>query len=188
MFDNEVNTLTTSSVQGTQGTYAIQATFKSTRSQAIALLNVVASSVSVTVEDISSTPPANVYSKTQYLLGQVVDWYQYFFTIDDSPRSQAVFTDLPVNYPNSQTTIKVEGLSPVSIGICTFGPIITLGKTELGTSTGITDYSVKQTEEFGQTTFVRRAYSKRMSANVLINNAELNRIMLSLFEVARANH
>jgi urease beta subunit len=185
MFDDEVSTATVNTVPNVSNIYAVEVKFESPNNQAVALLNVVGSKVVVTVEEynIATEQYDQVYTSTQYLLGQVLDWYQYFFYIDDTPRTQAVFIDLPTNAPNTITTVRVEGNSPVSIGVCTFGTVLTLGKTELGTSTGITDYSVKQTDEFGKTTFVTRAYSKRMSANILINNAELNRTQRALYDL-----
>ena len=47
------------------------------------------------------------------------------------------------------------------------------------------DYSKKETDEFGTTTFVKRAVSKRVSAQVFIPNKDMTRIT-TLFSKIRA--
>ena len=61
------------------------------------------------------------------------------------------------------------------------GDLVTLGKTEYGASAGIIDYSIKQTDEFGTTTFVKRAFSKRLNASFNIENSNLNRVQSYLY-------
>jgi hypothetical protein len=55
------------------------------------------------------------------------------------------------------------------------GSVYDLGITEYGAATGITDYSRKDTDAFGTTTFTRRGFSKRMSARSLITTEQLNK-------------
>ena len=176
IFDNQVST--SSSAVG-----SITLTVKTTTLQGMALLNLNASTVTVTVTDGLNGPV--VYTATQSLLGEVYDWYQYFFYDTDIRRTQAIFIDLPLNYTDTYTQIVITGeaSSTVTAGTFTFGKIVDIGKTEYGASAGIIDYSTKQTNEFGETTFVRRAYSKRLGARVLLNNAELNRIQNRLYEL-----
>jgi hypothetical protein len=174
MFDQQINTV--SSAQ-----QSIDIRVKTGNMQAIALLNLVGTEVTVTVTD--GLNGAVIYTNTQSLIGNVLDWYQYFFFDIDTQRNQAIFVDLPINYIDTYTRIQVTGVGTVSIGTCTFGKLITIGDSEYGFTSGITDYSVKQTNEFGDTIFVRRAFSKRMSGRVLINNAELNRVQRALYDL-----
>lgn len=174
LFDTQVSTASTSN-------QSIDFTVATKDMQGFALLNLVGNSVSITVRDGLNGPI--IYTSIQSLIGQVADWYQYFFFELETQRNQAVFVDLPINYTNTFTTVQITGIGIVSVGTCTYGRIYTIGSTEYGISSGITDYSVKQTNEFGETTFVQRAYSKRMGGRVLVNNAELNRVQRTLYEL-----
>lgn len=52
-----------------------------------------------------------------------------------------------------------------------FGPSYTLGGTLQGSRVGITDYSRKETDEFGATTLVPRAYAKRLTLEMTVPNS-----------------
>jgi hypothetical protein len=55
---------------------------------------------------------------------------------------------------------------------------------EQGATVGIIDYSRKDTDpETGVTTFTRRAFSKRMSGQFLLNNGQLNAVQRILAEI-----
>lgn len=174
MLDSQISTATTANQTFT-------ATVFTGAMNGLALLNVMASTINVVVRDGLTGPI--IYQKTQSLIGEVTDWYQYFFYDIDTQRTQAIFLDIPTTYINTHTTITLTGEGVVSLGTMTFGRVVSIGKSEYGVSTGITDYSVKTTDEFGITTFVKRAYSKRMSANILIGNGELNRTQKALYEL-----
>ena len=175
LFDSQVST-------SSLGDNYIEITLATGTIQAIALLNIIANLATVTVRD--SFEGEIVYQSTQSLIGDVYDWYQYFFFDVDTRRNQAIFVDIPpLGYTDTYTTIRAEAVGPVSIGTCTFGSISNIGSSEYGVSTGITDYSVKQTSEFGDTTFVKRAFSKRMSARVLIDNINLNKTQRVLYDL-----
>lgn len=63
------------------------------------------------------------------------------------------------------------------------GTFYTLGDTQYGASVGIIDYSRKETDAFGVTTFVRRAYSKRMSAKLMLDNVQMNKVQRVLADL-----
>lgn len=173
MFDGQISTSSTA-------TDSIELTFATGSIDGVALLNVIGNVVEITVRD--GLNGSIIYSGIQGLVGDVYDWYQYFFYGTDIRRTTAIFLNIP-SYTNTYTTIKVIGASgsDVSVGSCTFGKITTIGSSEYGFTAGITDYSKKETDDFGTTTFVRRAYSKRMSGRVLINNVELNTVQRTLY-------
>jgi hypothetical protein len=147
--------------------------------EGLALLNLSAASVTITVTDGVSGPV--IYTKTQVLTGEIVDWNEYFFADTEIERNQAVFIDMPPFFINTYTRIQIVGDGAVSIGTCTYGKVFTIGSSEYGFTSGITDYSIKQTDEFGETVFIPRAFSKRMSGRVLVNNAELNKVQRALY-------
>lgn len=174
LFDPQISTV--SSAQD-----IIELTIPTGDMQGLAVLNMLGNNVAIEVRNGQGGDI--IYSGSQSLIGEVLDWYQYFFFDMENQRNQAIFIDLPLNYIDTYTKITITGVGNVYVGTVTFGRLITLGKTEFGATSRITDYSVKETDEFGETTFVRRAYSKRLTARVLIDNAELNRTQRALYNL-----
>lgn len=174
LFDSQISTSSTAQ-------NSMQLTLKTGNMQGFALLNIVGNDVSIVVRN--GLNGNIIYEATQSMIGEIIDWYQYFFFDMENQKNQAIFIDLPLNYIDTYTTVTVTGVNQVSVGTCTFGRLMSIGKTEYGTTSGITDYSIKETDEFGQTTFVRRAYSKRISGRVLVDNGELNRVQRGLYEL-----
>lgn len=72
----------------------------------------------------------------------------------------------------------------VGIGELIFGTFHEIGATEYGHSFAITDYSRKDTDEFGTTTFVKRATAKRMSASVLVPKSNYNGVVQLMEAIA----
>jgi hypothetical protein len=170
MFDQFVNTSTTATASLTV-VYAPGAVFN-----ALSLINVEASLIRITIRDGISGPI--VYENVVGLSGgNLTNWYDYFFNDPLLKRTQIVLSNIPT-YVNSHITIELtnsEG-STVSVGQTVVGDLASLGQTQYGVSAGIVDYSIKETDEFGNTTFVRRAFSKRMQADFFLNNSQLNRV------------
>lgn len=147
-----------------------------------ALINAEAEVIRVAITD-----PDNgvIYSETFGLSGtEVYDWYQYFFYDPTIKRTQIVDSNIPL-YSNSVVTIKLQTSSSslAKLGLASIGSISTIGLTRYGVNSGIINYSVKETDEFGNTTFVERAFSKRINADVYVNNFELNRVQRLLFDL-----
>lgn len=117
------------------------------------------------------------------------NWYDYFFT-DYEQKTELIFTEIP-NYNSCISTISVVSdpgdtdyiNKALSIGVSVFGNIILLGTTQWGASSGIIDYSKKETDEFGITTFIQRAYSKRINVNLILPSSDLNRVQQSLINL-----
>lgn len=164
MFDSEVSTQTS-------GSSPMTVVVKPGYANALALFGLEGSSVTITERD--ALAGAVVYTKTLTLDGAIiVDWYQYFF---EAPvqLSEVVLTDMPP-YLNAHITIVLSGTT-CKIGVAAFGTVYYLGGTQQGATASITDYSVKSTDSFGLTTFVRRNYSKKMEARMVIDNSMLNK-------------
>jgi hypothetical protein len=100
-------------------------------------------------------------------------WAGYFGT--------AIFQAIPP-YSGTHLTIEITG-TITGLGMVQFGRMTTIGSTALGATAGIIDYSRKDTDEFGVTTFVQRAFSKRLSASVMIANPQLNRVQRLLYDL-----
>lgn len=167
MFDNQISTATTKAAS------PLTVTLSPGLCNSVALLGLVGTSLTVTMLDAPAG--ATVYSKTVSLEGSVVlDWYQYFFE-PFSQIDQVVLTDLPV-YSGGRLTVSVSGASAVAAGGLLFGTFYELGTAEHGATAGILDYSRKETDAFGTTTFVRRAFSKRMSVRLMLQTDALDKV------------
>lgn len=176
MFDGEVSTrsekTTTFTATVTPGAY-----FNS-----IALLNMSAISVDVTADYGDGSPLTYSYDLNETV---IADWYGYFFE-PYSLREDLVITDIPPSLSVDVTiTVTNESGVTAAVGMVKFGTLATLGDSEYGANLGITDYSVKETDAFGVTTFVERPFSKRLSANVFCQNGALTYIT-SVLQSVRA--
>lgn len=78
----------------------------------------------------------------------------------------AMFLDLPAT--DEAITITVSGAGTVSVGTLMMGSMVGLGVTEASPTAGITDYSRKETDDFGDVTVVERAWAKRMEVRALL--------------------
>jgi hypothetical protein len=176
MFDGQVSTATTS-------TSPLIVTIAPGIVNSLAMIDLVGSSVTITMTDAGASPP--VYTKTIGLDGSIVfDWYTYFFE-PFVQLAEVVLTDLPP-YSNGRITMNLSSGGSVAIGELLVGTVYELGEQgmEQGASVGIIDYSRKDTDnDTGLTTFVRRAYSKRMSGQFLLNNGQLNAVQRILADI-----
>lgn len=176
ILDEQINTKTSAT---TQLTYVIAPT----ACTAVALFGIEgAYSATVTVRD--GLAGAVVFSKTQALDATVItDWFEYFFELS-VPKPDLIVTNIPP-YHNAHVTVTLTATSGTTVkcGVFLAGFTYDLGTTNYGASAGIIDYSKKDTDEFGNTTFVRRAYSKRLSAKLDVPNSKLNKIQYVLAEL-----
>jgi hypothetical protein len=134
----------------------------------LALLNVAATSITVTVVDISST---TVYNKTfaMTVTPGISDWYMYFYE-GFVFKSDLVITDIP-SVASALITVSIINTGSTSkCGNCVVGTYYDLGGTQYGASAGIVDYSLKATDGFGNTSVTKRNYAKRMNTNLMIAN------------------
>jgi hypothetical protein len=173
MFDDQTSTATTS-------TSPLTVVLDTGLCNSLGLLGLVGSQVVVTVKD--DTGGNTVYSRTISLDGTFIyDWYQYFF----EPYVQigeVVLTDLPP-YLTAELTVSLTGTGTIQIGTLTWGTQYDLGDATYGAGLGIIDYSKKETDEFGVTTFVRRDFSKRLTARLILPNAQINRVQRVLADL-----
>jgi hypothetical protein len=147
----------------------------------VALLNVNGSKTAVAVSDANLKIP--IYHNAQQLSGgDSVDWYGYFFYDEDTVRNTSVYLDIPTA-SNALISVKITGIGTTAIGTFVQGLLKNLGNTQYGVSAGIIDYSRKDTDEFGNVTFIKRNYSKRINASVSLTNANLNKVQRILYQI-----
>lgn len=151
---------------------------------ALALVNVDAEVTEVGITDYNSK---TIYFSNTYGLtgGTVFDWFSYFFDQITEERTQILVQGLSEFYPNAVITIRLRSAAGVNnkIGAIIPGLTTTLGGSQYGISAGITDYSRKETDEFGVISFIERNYSKRMSADVHFANSEINKVQRFLYSI-----
>lgn len=159
---------------------------KSASVDSVAVLNSVANKISFTVSDASysETFLYNIaHTRTTQLNGSdSIDWFSYFFFDEYVQKTQAIYLDIP-QVTNGIVSIKISGTVNVTAGSFIEGQVKLLGATQYGASAGITDYSKKEVDEFGNTVLVVRNYSKRMQAKMFLSNSNLNTVQRILYSI-----
>lgn len=167
MFDRVVGQSTTNS-----GTINITIT-PTTTYNAVVLFGLVGSTVQLIVRDSGSTI---VYDETVQLAdySNVTGYYTYFFgSLPIEAQSEVAFLDIPV-YTNATYQLIIDaGAGVAECGEAVFGEQTALAVTNFGTTIGIKDYSVKETDEFGNVTIVQRPFSKRAEYDLTIETSEV---------------
>ncbi len=83
------------------------------------------------------------------------------------------FLDLPAA---GQITVTIAGQGTVSVGTLLVGRVVSLGITEASPTAGITDFSKKTIDDFGDVAIVERAFTKRMTAKALIRTNKIDQV------------
>lgn len=131
---------------------------------AIALFNIHASSVNITVTD---SIDGEVYNKTAILVDNsgVTDWYSYFFSPPEK-ETEIVAFDLP-SYSTATISITLSvSQGDVSVGEVVLGAQKHVGSALFGSQIGLTDFSVKERDDFGNAYPVERDFSQNASFDV----------------------
>jgi len=175
MFDNKVGTKTTAT---TSMTIELEPDrFVS----AVALLELSASSVTVTVEH---PVDGEIYSSTEELTApiSVSDWWYYFFE-PQVPKTTAYFMDVPGSV-GSTISVTVTGATGTTVecGVLLVGDVIVFADAvRYGARVGIVDYSRKTVDDWGNTEIVERSWSKSGNWTFM-----LQRNMVDLFQFTLA--
>ncbi|WP_417229705.1 hypothetical protein [Brevundimonas sp.] len=147
---------------------------------ALALIDTEAESATVTL----TVGGVQVYSRSQtFNVGGVAidNWFSWFFE-PLGQKTSMLFLDVPV-YAAGQLSVTLTRDNPadsVSCGTLLVGRQLSLGDTEHGADIGIIDYSRKETDQFGVTSVVERAFAKRMTARVVMPTDAIDDIHRSL--------
>jgi hypothetical protein len=171
MFDKVVGTKTTATAASPTEDATITVRIRPGLIRGIALLDLDVDGLTVEVVANDKT----VYSKTYDPLGSLEDvdnYFDYFFDAIKR-RKILVLRDLPP-YSNADVVLSFRGRGTISVGSCLVGRIYNLGRVLVNTSFGITDYSKKDRDDFGNVTLVERAFNKRMSLPLLLDTASIN--------------
>jgi len=130
----------------------------------IALINIFADTLNVTAVSDSA---GEVYNEDVMLRRYVNTFTDWFFSPIENI-TNAVQIDLPL-YTDMTITITATVTSgDVSIGEFVFGAVRDIGLTQYSTSVGITDYSTKEVDEFGNIFIVERGYANKIDYDVIV--------------------
>jgi hypothetical protein len=160
MFDNIISTQTTNSGSVRVGIVPNQV------ANSAAFFELEGTEITISVTDPTE---GLVYTETRSLLDTsvVLDWWTYFFE-PISYLSDAVFLSLP-SYSSASISAYIDaGAATAKCGEMVLGVQRTLGVTNFDTSVSIMDYSVKTTDDFGNTIILQRAFSKRADYDVTV--------------------
>ncbi len=172
-FDDKINTQTisTGSISFTLTTGEIV--------NGIALLNVQSALVTVVMTDPLE---GEVYRREINLVrsNNVDNLFDYFFEEFDQV-SDVTILDLPP-YKKASVTITLSGGSSdtVSLGMVVVGKVKEIGLLNWGCSVGITDYSVKDKDPFGNVTITQRGTSKRANFEIDVPTKDVDAVSKEL--------
>ena len=140
----------------------------------VAALNIDGASIQIIGKDQYST---EFYNETVSLVSTegIYDPYTYFFTALVY-LTDIVKTDLPI-YALATYQVIISKAGTAKCGTLLIGKLIDVGATEYGMQIGITDYSIKQANEFGDFVITERAYSKNMTLTTYVENANVNSLV-----------
>lgn len=141
----------------------------------LALLGLQGRSVRVTITDATD---GVVYDQTFDLTsGAVVDnWYDWFFSEVHQIGDLTIYGLPP--YAGAQFRVIVNAPGGVAMcGTMVLGLSREIGGVSYGAQVGITDYSRKVTDDFGNMSVVQRAFAKRGSFKATIDNSDLDDIV-----------
>lgn len=142
----------------------------------IGILNITqATEINITMVSPATGSPGIVYESTIDLssLPLTPDWWAWFYG-QKITTTQSVALDLP-SYTDCEITIEILGGSDLAVGVILIGQQQNFGLgIKYGARVGIQDYSRKETNEFGDTVLVQRAFAKRANFDLFLNNAEVD--------------
>lgn len=100
-------------------------------------------------------------------------WYAWGFAIRVS-RTQIVIQNIS-NNPGGDITVDITGTTALAVGVIVIGQERTFGKgARYGARLGIQDYSRKETNDYGDTILVPRAFARKSSLATTLDAAEVD--------------
>lgn len=144
----------------------------------IGFVNIDAASITVRMVD---GVDGVVYDKTINMVSTsgVIDWYAYFFE-PIVRKTDYVLTNLPA-YGNA--TVNVTLMTPLGMAKCgalILGNYKNIGGTQYGAKVGITDYSTKTQDAFGNYNITKRGYRKTGEFSVSVYSGYVDQLQAML--------
>jgi hypothetical protein len=125
-----------------------------------------------------------VFTETRSLQDNtlIIDWYPYFFE-EIAYLPDMVFLNLPAYGSATLNAVIDGGATDAKVGEVVIGKQRNLGVTNFGTSVSIQDYSIKSTDEFGNTIIVQRAFAKRADYDVTVETSSVAAVQKALADI-----
>lgn len=189
MFDQKLGTVTTR-------VDSITVVLTPGRINGLALLGVDASTVTVDLTVDEGSGPVSVYSASLDLDSgvQVGNWYEYFYepiytqdSVVITDLLDASLLDVPAYADGVLTVTLARAGGDVSCGLMVVGLVTELGDTLYPANVSIRDYSRKEADDFGNYALVQRDYSKRMSAEVLVDSSKADQVVRNISRYRATN-
>jgi hypothetical protein len=153
----------------------------------VALLNITnAFELVITMYSPSTGSPGQVYQKIIDLNSYPIipGWWEFFYGVRYSP-TLSISLDLP-SYYDCEVTIELTGGSDLAVGVILIGQQENFGiGIKYGARVGIQDYSRKETNDFGDTVLIQRAFAKRANFELMITKPEVD-ILQNILSTIRA--
>src|SRR5690606_10812643 len=107
------------------------------------------------------------------------NWWSWFFAPVELIKD-FIISDIPAtSFGTIQVTLTRTG-APVSIGELVVGTEFEIGRALFGSEVGITDYSVKEQDQYGNWFIVERGFSKRAEFDISVNARDTGMIQRKL--------
>jgi hypothetical protein len=175
MFDNRVGTFSS------QSSGPLTVVFKPGSTSGLALLELQGTTLRVKVK--TETGGTIVYDNTINLDDTYVNYFYDWFFNEYVSRTDVVLNNLPGQYPNCEIEVTLTGSGELRIGVLKSGIAENIGLTQYGATVGIRDFSIKETNAFGETTVVQRGFTKKNNYQVWVEKSAFNRVYRKLSEV-----
>ncbi|MBU4609127.1 hypothetical protein IMZ29_00730 [Achromobacter sp. GG226] len=122
---------------------------------------------SVTVQMRDPVADVVVYERTESLDMTIInDWWEWYFKPFER-RRDLYFSDFP-SYTNGEFRVTLNGTGRIGLGMMSIGTARNLGCAQWGARADFKDYSFVRTDDFGNTTIVRRPSAKNASLRVSV--------------------
>lgn len=146
----------------------------------VALFNVTGREVAVKLDD----PVDGIVYEKRISLVDVgsSSWYEYFFE-PFGRRSDITLLDIPA-YGTAAILVTIDNAADIAAcGNLVMGRQAVIGSSLYGATVGITDYSRKESDSFGNSAITERAFSKRAEFDLAIETAQVHKIQSMLAEI-----
>lgn len=149
------------------------------RNDSVALLNIEADSIQIVLEDAIDEVIYDSGVVSMLDPAGVDDWYQFFFEPIEWKTDYALIGQaaMPL-YANAALTVTLSRPNGTArCGALVVGMSKYLGATQYGVGIGIEDYSLKQTDAFGNVTIVERAHANIADFQLWVDNTQVDTLV-----------
>jgi hypothetical protein len=134
----------------------------------MALLDLAGTDVTVTMTDGAGGPTVFTENYPLEDSQDVLDWYDYFFS-EIIPATTLIVRNLPP-YASGRVTVTINAATTAECGTLVIGKLTDIGQTLANPTIGIQDYSRKETDAFGATAVIQRAYAKKVDCRFWLDS------------------